>query len=297
MSREKDLPTTDDRDQRGDETAARRGTFARRRNAPNNGVMGPITRATSWLCDMDGVLIQDNEMVKGADDFLEKLRATNRSFLVLTNNSFFTPRVLRDRLGDLGLDVAEDQIWTSALATAQFVQDQRPDGTAFVIGESSMHEAIRDVGYHEDSHRADYVVLGETQDYSYDDVTIAVRLLEGGSHLVATNPEPTGPSLEGELPACGALAALLAYASGVKPYFVGKPNAVMLHEGLRRMGGRCESALMIGDRMETDVRAGLEAGIDTVLVLSGVAQRDQLDRYPYQPGLIIDSVADLLDAL
>jgi NagD protein len=257
--------------------------------------MDLITRATSWLCDMDGVLIRDDAMIEGADLFLEKIQSTGRSILVLTNNSFFTVGELSTRLASLGLKVREDQLWTSALATAQFVHDQRPGGSAFVIGEASMHEALYDVGYRESTSSADYVVLGETQVYSYDDITTAVRLLENGSHLVATNPEPTGPSTEGDLPGVGA--AMLEYASGVKAYFVGKPNAIMLSEGITRLESQYESTIMIGDRMETDIHAGVEAGLATILVLSGVTQRDEIDRFPFRPSLVVESVSQLTGLL
>jgi NagD protein len=263
----------------------------------NNGVMDLINRATSWLCDMDGVLIHDDALIEGADQFLEKLQSSGRSFLLITNNSFFTARELSERLLSMGLDVPADHLWTSALATAQFIHDQRPGGSAFVIGELSVHEALYDVGYREQSTGADYVVLGETQNYSYEDITTAVRLLKGGSHLVATNPEPTGPSLDGDFPGVGAVAAMLEFASGVTPYFVGKPNAVMLCEGLARLAGHIETSILVGDRMETDILAGVEAGLTTVLVLSGVTRRDQIEQFPFRPSLVVDSVVELIDRL
>jgi NagD protein len=259
--------------------------------------MDLISRAESWLCDMDGVLIRDGAMVPGADKFLDKLRTTGRPYLILTNNSLFTPREVRLQLASMGLAVEEEQLWTSALATAHFVHTQRPFGTAFVIGQTSLHEAIHDVGYREDDRQPDYVVLGETQNYSFDEMTTAVRLVENGSHFVATNPEPTGQSPEGSLPGCGALAAMIQSATGVTPYFVGKPNPVMIREGLNILGAHSKSTIMIGDRMDTDIQAGAEAGLGTILVLSGVTQPDEIDRYPFQPSRIVDSVADLVDEL
>ena len=246
---------------------------------------------------MDGVLIRDGKMIEGADRFLERLRATGRPFLILTNNSLFTPREVREQLTSMGLDVSEQQLWTSALATAKFVNTQRPSGSAFVIGKESIHEALRDVGYREDDVRPDYVVLAETQDYSFDEIATALRLIEAGSHFVATNPEPTGQSPTGPLPGVGALAAMIQSATGVAPYFVGKPNPVMIREGLNILGAHSKTTIMIGDRMDTDVQAGVEAGLGTILVLSGVATPDEVERFPFQPSRIVNSVADLIDEL
>jgi NagD protein len=256
-----------------------------------------VTTATSWLCDMDGVFIADGHMVKGADQFLSRLRSSGRSFLVLTNNSLFSPKELSAKLSSMGLDVGEEQMWTSALATAQFVHSQRPKGTAYVIGESSLHEALENVGYHDGTANADYVVLGETWNYSFDDITTAIRLIERGCSFVATNPETTGPTPEGSHPGCGAMAALIESATGVKPYFVGKPNPVMIRDALNIMGAHSESTIMIGDRMETDILAGTGAGVETILVLSGVAQRHEIGNYAYQPSRVVDSIADLIDEL
>lgn len=246
---------------------------------------------------MDGVLIRGGAMVEGADVFLERLRSTNRSFLILTNNSMFSPRELRQQLSALGLEVDEDQLWTSALATAHFVHSQRPKGTAFVIGEVSMHLALENVGYHEDDQKPDYVVLGETQSYSFNEIATAIQLIENGSHFVATNPEPTGPSPSGSLPGCGALAAMIESATDVAPYFVGKPNPIMIREGLNILGAHSQSTVMIGDRMETDILAGAEAGLRTILVLSGFTNRGEVERFAYRPSRIVNSVADLIDEL
>ena len=259
--------------------------------------MGSVSTATNWLCDMDGVLINHGQMVTGADRFLDCLRSTERPFLVLTNNSLFTPKELTVKLSSLGVIVNEKQLWTSALATAQFVQDQHPRGRAFVIGETSLHEALDDIGYHESSTNPDYVVLGETWNYSFDDITTAIRLIDAGSSFVATNPEKTGTTSAGSLPGCGALAALIESATGVKPYFVGKPNPVMIRDALKMLDAHSRSTVMIGDRMDTDIRAGTEAGIETILVLSGVAQREDIGRFSFQPTRVVDSIADLIDEL
>jgi NagD protein len=255
--------------------------------------------AKSWLCDMDGVLIRDGAMVKGADKFLERLRVTSRSFLILTNNSLYTPRDLRLRLMKMGLEVREDQLWTSALATAQFVHWQRPKGTAFVIGEDSLHSAVAEVGYRETTEQPDYVILGETHHYSFEDIAMAEKLIKKGSHFVATNPEPTGPKPEMEetLTSCGDVAALIERATGVAAYFIGKPNPIMMREGLARLGATSERTVMIGDRMDTDVLGGMESGLETILVLSGVTDHDDVNHFPYRPSRIINSVADLLEEL
>jgi NagD protein len=260
-------------------------------------MMESVATATNWLCDMDGVLIVNGSMVPGADRFLDRLRSSQRDFLVLTNNSLFSPKELTVKLAKMGLEVAEEQMWTSALATAQFVHDQRPKGTAFVIGETSLHEALENVGYHDATTHVDYVILGETWNYSFDDITTAVRLIEKGCAFVATNPETTGPTPKGSHPGCGAMAALIESATGVKPYFVGKPNPVMIRDALNIMGAHSESTVMIGDRMETDILAGTGAGIETILVLSGVAQRHEIENFAYQPSRVVDSVADLIEEL
>jgi NagD protein len=246
---------------------------------------------------MDGVLISDGRMVPGADRFLGRLREVGLPFLVLTNNSLFTPRELVSQLSALGLNLEESELWTSALATARFVQSQHPNGTAFVIGETAVRDALSDVGFSESDQAPDYVVLGETQHYSFDDFSTAIGLIERGSRFVATNPEPTGPGPTGSLPGCGAMARLIQSATGVKPYFVGKPNPIMIREALRLLGGRSRNAVIVGDRMETDILAGVEAGLATILVLSGVTNEHEISRLPYRPSRIINSIADLIDEI
>lgn len=246
---------------------------------------------------MDGVLIHDGRMIDGADRFLDRLRQTGRDFLILTNNSLFTPRVLRDRLSSLGLDVDESELWTSALATAHFVQSQRPGGSAFVIGGDSVREALSNVGYHESRERPDYVVLGETWEYSYDDFATASRLVRSGSRFVSTNPEPTGPTPDGSLPGTGAMAALIERATGVAPYVVGKPNSMMIREAMNVLDASSRTSVMIGDRMETDILAGVDAGLATILVLSGANDERDAERYPFRPSRVVASVAQLLEEL
>lgn len=249
----------------------------------------------SWLTDMDGVLMHEGIPIPGADAFIKRLRDSGKPFLVLTNNSMYTPGDLHARLARIGLDVPVPSIWTSALATAKFLDEQRPGGTAYVIGEAGLTTALHDHGYVLSDHRPDYVVLGETRTYSFEALTKAIRLIEEGARFIATNPDETGPSTEGPLPATGAVAALITKATGKDPYFVGKPNPLMMRSGLNQIGAHSESTAMIGDRMDTDVLAGLEAGMETYLVLTGLTRADQVERFPYRPSHIVDSIADLVE--
>src|SRR6266571_59318 len=251
----------------------------------------------SWLTDMDGVLVHEGQPVPGAPEFIARLRATGRPFLVLTNNSIYTARDLHARLARIGIDVPEHAIWTSALATAQFLDDQRPGGTAYVIGEAGLTTALHAAGYILSNHDPDYVVLGETRTYSFEAITTAIRLVNDGARFIATNPDATGPSSEGALPACGSVAALISKATGVEPFFVGKPNPMMMRSALNTIEAHSETTAMIGDRMDTDVLCGLEAGLETILVLTGISSREDVDRFPYQPSRVIDSVADLIAEL
>ncbi|MEA2201364.1 MAG: 5-nucleotidase [Solirubrobacteraceae bacterium] len=251
----------------------------------------------SWLIDMDGVLVREEQPIPGAERFIARLRERGTPFLVLTNNSIYTRRDLAARLTASGLDVPEEAIWTSALATARFLEDQRPRGTAFVIGEAGLTTALHDAGYTLTERAPDYVVLGETRTYSFERITRAIRLIVDGARFIATNPDPIGPTADGPLPATGSVAALISHASGVDPYFVGKPNPLMMRSALNAIDAHSETAAMIGDRMDTDVVSGLEAGMETILVLSGVTTREDAERYPYRASRIVESVADLLGVL
>jgi NagD protein len=252
------------------------------------------SRKWTYLMDMDGVLVHEEHLIPGADKLIDELRAKDMEFLVLTNNSIYTQRDLRARLRRTGLDVPEDRIWTSALATARFLDTQRPEGSAFVIGEAGLTTALHEIGYVLTDRDPDYVVLGETRTYSFTAITSAIRLVERGARFIATNPDATGPSREGSLPATGSVAALIERATGHAPYFVGKPNPLMMRSALNRLGAHSESTLMIGDRMDTDVRSGLEAGLHTILVLTGISTAETAERFPYRPNRVIDSVADLV---
>ena len=248
----------------------------------------------SWLTDMDGVLVHEGRAVPGAPEFIRALRDAGRPFLILTNNSIFTPRDLRARLAAAGIEVPEEAIWTSALATADFLTDQVPDGSAYAIGEAGLTTALYEAGYTLTESDPDYVVLGETRTYSFEAITKAVRLIQGGARFIATNPDVTGPSTQGDLPATGAVAAMITAATGRAPYFVGKPNPMMFRSALNRIDAHSESTAMVGDRMDTDVVAGIEAGLLTYLVLTGSTRAADVGTYPYRPSHVVDSVADLI---
>ncbi|HEY9411376.1 MAG TPA: HAD-IIA family hydrolase [Jiangellaceae bacterium] len=248
-----------------------------------------------WLTDMDGVLVHEGSSIPGAGEFLQRLVDRERRFLVLTNNSIFTPRDLAARLAISGLHVPEEAIWTSALATAQFLDDQAPQGTAYVIGEAGLTTALHEVGYVLTDTDPDYVILGETRTYSFEAITRAIRLIGAGARFIATNPDSTGPSTEGPLPATGAVAALISRATGREPYYIGKPNPMMFRSALNRIDAHSETTAMVGDRMDTDVVAGIEAGLSTWLVLTGSTSREDIERFPYRPNHVVDSVADLID--
>lgn len=251
----------------------------------------------SWLMDMDGVLVHEEQAIPGADRFVAALREKQIPFLVLTNNSIYTRRDLAARLRTSGLEIPEESIWTSALATASFLRDQRPGGSAFVIGEAGLTTALHQEGYTLTERDPDYVVLGETRTYSFERITHAIRLIENGARFIATNPDATGPSPDGSLPATGAVAALITRATNRDPYYVGKPNPLMMRSALNAIDAHSETTAMIGDRMDTDVVSGLEAGLETVLVLTGVSTRESAERFPFRPSRILDSVAELAKEL
>ncbi len=256
--------------------------------------MADRSKITSWLTDMDGVLVHEGHVLPGAAELIAKWQADETPFLVLTNNSIYTPRDLAARLQAGGLNVPEDRIWTSALATAAFLDKQKPNGSAYVIGETGMTQALHDIGYVQTDQNPDYVVLGETRNFNFEMLAKAVRLINGGARFIATNPDATGPSADGPLPATGSVAALLTKATGMEPYIVGKPNPMMFRSAMRKIGAHSESTGMIGDRMDTDVVAGIEAGLHTVLVLTGIADDAEIAKYPFRPTEILSSVADLV---
>ncbi len=250
-----------------------------------------------WLTDMDGVLVHEERALPGAADFLQRLTEKDRPFLVLTNNSIFTPRDLAARLLRSGLEVPEASIWTSALATAAFLHDQLPGGSAYVIGEAGLTTALHEVGYTMTDMGPDFVVLGETRTYSFEAITKAIRLIGSGARFIATNPDVTGPSAEGPTPATGSVAALITKATGREPYFVGKPNPMMFRSALNRIEAHSENTFMVGDRMDTDVVAGIEAGLETILVLTGSTSLADIEKYPFRPSRVLDSIADAVELI
>jgi NagD protein len=249
--------------------------------------------AKHYIMDMDGVIVRGTQPVPGAAEFIKRLAEAGRRFLILTNNSMYTPRDLANRLRYTGVEVAEEHIYTSAIATARFLHSQRPQGSAYAIGEAGLTTALHDIGYTLSEHDPDYVVLGETTAYSFERITRAIRLVTAGARFIATNPDPTGPADGGIAPATGAVAALIERATGVAPYYVGKPNPLMLRTALRVIDAHSEDTVMIGDRMDTDIVMGIESGLETVLVLTGVTTREQVERFPYQPVHILESVVEI----
>ncbi|GAA4285915.1 HAD-IIA family hydrolase [Georgenia daeguensis] len=249
----------------------------------------------NWLTDMDGVLVHEGLALPGAADFIARLTELERPYLVLTNNSIFTPRDLSARLAASGFSVPEERIWTSALATATFVSQQMPGGRAYVIGEAGLTTALHESGYILTDTNPDYVILGETRTYSFSAITRAIRLIRDGARFIATNPDPTGPSSEGPLPATGAVAAMITKATGRNPYFIGKPNPVMIRAALNRIDAHSENTAMVGDRMDTDILAGMEAGLRTYLVLTGSTTESDVEKYPFRPSEVRASIADLVD--
>src|SRR5215472_425016 len=247
----------------------------------------------NYLSDMDGVILKGSVLIPGAAEFVQNMLTRNIPFLILTNDSKFTQRDLQVRLSFMGLDVPPEAIFTSALATAQFLQTQRPGGRAYVIGESGLTTALHDIGYVLTDQEPEYMVLGETTAYSFERITRAIRFVAAGARFIATNPDVMGPGEGGIVPATGAVAALISAATGVKPYFIGKPNPLMMRTALRTLNAHSEESVMIGDRMDTDIVAGIESGLRTILVLTGITTREMVERFPYRPTWIRESVADV----
>ncbi len=247
----------------------------------------------NFLIDMDGVILRGTTLIPGAADFIKRLQEKGIPFLVFTNNSEYTPRDLQVRLSYVGLNVPESAIFTSALATAHFLQRQQPNGRAYALGESGLTTALHNIGYVLTDQEPDYVVLGETKSYSFARITRAIRLIMAGARFIATNPDVMGPGEGGIVPATGAVAALISSATGVKPYFIGKPNSLMIRTALRTLNAHSEDSAVIGDRMDTDIVVGLESGLQTILVLTGVTSREQVSRFPYRPSYIRNSIADV----
>jgi NagD protein len=248
----------------------------------------------TYLIDMDGVLMHGDIAIPGAPEFIRRLRDGGHKFLVLTNNSRYTPIDLQHRLKRIGFDVGVDHLYTSAMATASFIKSQKAEGSAFLLGGTGLYQALNEVGYALTDYNPDYVVLGETDSYSYDKIIQAVQLIAAGVPFIATNPDASGPTDRGLVPACGAVAALLQKATNFSPYFIGKPNPLIMRLALRFLDEHSENAVMVGDNMETDIRVGLESGLETILVLSGVTRPEMITRFPYRPNHVLDSVAEIV---
>lgn len=253
----------------------------------------PAAAIRGILCDMDGVIYHGNRILPGTLDFIAWLRRTGIPFLFLTNSSERSPRELSEKLHRLGVDIEEPHFYTSAMATAAFLASQTPGGSAYVIGQPGLINALYGAGFSTNDVNPDYVVVGETPMYTYETIKKAVTLVRNGAKLIGTNPDLTGPAENGIIPACGALVAPIELSTGVKAYFVGKPNPLMMRSGLNLLGCPRENALIVGDRMDTDIISGIEAGIETVLVLSGVTQREDLARFGFGPDYILDHVGQL----
>lgn len=243
---------------------------------------------------MDGVLLRGNELIPGVQEMFDRLTEKGKNYAVLTNNPFYTPGDLQHRLTYMGLNVPENKIYTSALATANFINSQKPNCSAYVIGESGLTTALHNIGVTITSFDPDYVILGETTNYSYDQVATACTLVKKGCKFICTNPDNSAPVEGGKIvPAAGAFAKLVSTTTGIEPYYIGKPNPLMMKYVLRYIGAHSSETAMVGDRMDTDVIAGLEAGMTTVLVLSGVTSKDMINKFPYSPTYILNSVAEI----
>lgn len=257
--------------------------------------MERLREKKGFICDMDGVIYHGNKLLPGVAEFLEWLKENDKSFLFLTNSGQHTPRELQNKLKRMGLEVDESHFYTSALATAKFLDSQSPGCSAYVMGEHGILNALYEVGITIDDVAPDYVVVGEARGYNVDMITKAIRLVNNGAKLIGTNYDLTGPTETGIVPACRALLAPIELATGKQAYYVGKPNPLMMRTGLRMLGVHSEDAAIIGDRMDTDIVAGIESGLDTVLVLSGVTSREDLKNFPYRPRLILNGVGEIAE--
>lgn len=254
---------------------------------------GILQEKKGFISDMDGVIYHGNQLLPGAKDFVEWLKQEEKKFLFLTNSSERSPKELRQKLLQLGIDVELSHFYTSALATAGFLAGQKPGGSVYAIGEPGLTNALYDAGFVMDDVDPDYVVVGETRSYSFEKIEKAINLVLKGAKLIGTNPDLTGPVERGIVPACGALIRPIELATGVQPYFVGKPNPLMMRQALKRLGCRREETVIVGDRMDTDVIAGIESEIETILVMSGVTDMEEMRRFAYQPHYILNGVGDI----
>ena len=244
----------------------------------------------AFLLDMDGVITKGKSLIPGALKFVDRLQRVNHKFLFLTNNSYYTPHQLNRRLCSLGIDVGDDHFYTSAMAVASFLIYQKPGCSAYVIGGKGLLDELEKANIKITRDNPDYVIVGETEKYDYATIIEATLLIQEGARFIASNPDLTGPTERGPVPACGALVAPIEKVTGVTPYFLGKPNPAMMYWARKKLGVHSASCFMIGDRMDTDIIAGIESGMTTCLVLSGITTKEQARRFPYQPDYIFDSI-------
>lgn len=256
--------------------------------------MENIKNKMGFICDMDGVIYHGNKILDGVTEFINWMQSNDKKFVFLTNSSERTPHELSMKLERMGLHISADHFYTSAMATAEFLHSQKPESTAYVIGEAALTKALYDHGIYMNDVNPDYVVVGETSTYSFEKIQKAINLVLQGAKLIGTNPDITGPVENGINPATGALIAPIEIATGKKAYFVGKPNPLMLRHGLRKLNCHSQDIAFIGDRMDTDIIAGIESNIDTVLVLSGVTAMEDIGNFPYCPRYIVPGVGDLV---
>ena len=257
-------------------------------------IIEKIKGKAGFIIDMDGVIYHGNRLLPGVTDFVAWLEESAKKYLFLTNSSERTPKELHEKLKRLGINAGEEHFYTSALATASFLSNQKPNGSAYIIGDAGLIHALYSVGYSVNNVNPDYVVVGDTHGYNFEKIELAVNLVIKGAKLIGTNPDVSGPIEDGITPSTKALVAPIETVTGKKAYYVGKPNPLMMRIALKKLGVKREEAIVIGDRMDTDVRCGLESEIDTLLVLSGITARNEIDNFPYQPRYVLNGVIDLV---
>jgi NagD protein len=257
-------------------------------------IIQKIQSKKGFICDMDGVIYHGNKLLPGVKEFIDWLNRENKKYLFLTNSSERTPKELQDKLSRMGIDVDENVFYTSALATSYFLSNQIPGGTAYVIGDAGLINALYKAGYTMNNIDPDYVVIGESRTYSYEKIEHAINLVLRGARLIGTNPDLTGPVENGIVPATKALMAPIELSTGKKAYYLGKPNPLMMRIALKKLGIPREDTVIIGDRMDTDIIAGIESEIDTLLVLSGISTREMIHNFPYRPHFVLNGVGDII---
>ena len=259
-----------------------------------NDVIEYIRSKQGFIIDMDGVIYHGNRLLPGVLEFLKWLEESGKKYLFLTNSSERTPKELHEKLKRLGINVGEEHFYTSALATASFLSSQKPSGSVYIIGDAGLIHALYSAGYTVNNVNPDYVVVGDTRSYNFSMIEQAINLVIKGARLIGTNPDVSGPVENGIVPSTRALVAPIEIATGKEAYFVGKPNPLMMRIALKKIGIHREDAIVIGDRMDTDVKCGMEAELDTLLVLSGITTREDIDNFPYRPRFILDGIVSLV---